>query len=105
MKHEYDIGHNGLHGALHYNWKFDTEIFALKLERVELAVGLLFLAFTGARPGAIFESGCKGVAGTNAALLYKDVKLRLLQPPHEASLLILEVTIMLDKGKCKRNAP
>ncbi|KAL8776435.1 MAG: hypothetical protein Q9194_003154 [Teloschistes cf. exilis] len=99
------VGYNGLHGALYYHWKFDTEIFTLELERVELALGLLFLAFTGAGPGAIFASGCKGIVGTNAALLYKDVKLRLLQPPDEASLLVLEVTIILDKGKRKRNAP
>ena len=105
MRHKHVVGHNSLHGALYYHWKFDAEIFALELERVELAAGLLFLAFTGARPGAIFKSGCKGIAGTNAALLYKDVKLRLLQPPDEASLLVLEVTITLDKGKRKRNAP
>ncbi|KAL8640700.1 MAG: hypothetical protein Q9228_002414, partial [Teloschistes exilis] len=105
MRPKHVVGHNGLHGTLYYHWKFDTEIFALELERVELAAGLLFLAFTGARPGAIFESGCKGIAGTNAALLYKDVKLRLLQPPDEASLLVLEVTITLDKGKRKRGAP
>ena len=72
---------------------------------MELAAGLLFLAFTGARPSTIFESGCKGIAGTSAALPCKDVKLRLLQPPDEASLPVLEVTIMLDKGKRKRNAP
>ena len=68
-------------------------------------MGLLFLAFTGARPGAIFESGCKGISGTNAALLYRDVKLGLLQPLEEAPLLVLEVIILLDKGKRKRNAP
>ncbi|KAL9576434.1 MAG: hypothetical protein Q9203_007748, partial [Teloschistes exilis] len=105
MRHKPVVGHNGLHGALYYQWKFDTATFTLELERVELALGLLFLAFTGARPGAIFESGCKGIVGPNAALLYKDVKLRLLQPPDEVSLLVLEVTIMLDKGKRKRNAP
>lgn len=104
MRHKHVVGHNGLHGALYYHWKFDIETFALKLERVKLAAGLLFLAFIEARPGAIFESGCKGIAETNAALLYKDVKLRLLQPSREASLLVLEVTIMLDKGKRKRNA-
>jgi len=72
---------------------------------VELTIGLLFLAFTGARPSAIFKSGCKGITRTNTTLLYKDVKLRLLQPLGEASLLVLEVTIILDKGKRKRNTP
>ena len=95
MRHKHVIGHNGLYGALHYHWKFDTETLTLELERVQLTAGLLSLAFTGVRPGAIFEIGCKGIAGTNTALLYKDVKLRLLQPPEGASLLVLEVTIML----------
>ena len=95
MRHKHVIGHDGLHGALYYYWKFDTETLTLELERVRLAAGLLPLAFTGVRPGAIFESGCKGIAGTNAALIYKDVKLRLLQPPEGAWLLVLEVTIML----------
>lgn len=105
MRQKHVVDHSGLHDALYYHWKFDTEIFALKLERVQLTAGLLFLAFIGVRPDAIFESGCKGIAGTNAALLYRDVKLRLLQPPKEASLLILKVIIMLNKDKRKRNAP
>ncbi|MCJ1473138.1 hypothetical protein MMC13_001789 [Lambiella insularis] len=105
MKAKHVIGHNGLHGALYYHWKFDTEVFTLELERIQLAAGSLFLAYTGARPGAIFESGCKGIAGTNAALLYGHVKLRLLRPPEKAPLLVLEVTILLDKGKRKRNQP
>ena len=67
-------------------------------------MGLLFLAFTGARPGPIFKNGYKRIPGTNAALLYRNVKLRLLQPPKQAPLLVLEVTILLDKGKRKRNA-
>ena len=100
MRQKHVVGHNGLHGALYYHWKFNTKIFALELERVQFTAGLLFLA-TGARPSAIFESGCKGIAGTKAALLYQDVKLRLLQSLKEALLLVLEVTIMLDKGKRK----
>ena len=66
---------------------------------MELATGLLFLIFTRALPSAIVESGCKGIAGTNVALLFKNVKLRLLQPLDEVLLLVLEVTIILDKGK------
>lgn len=56
MRFEHVVGHNGLHGALYYQWKFDTENFALELDRVQLTAGLLFLAFTGAWPGAVFES-------------------------------------------------
>ncbi len=105
MKQKHVVGHNGVHGALYYHWKFDTEVFALELERMHLAAGTLFLSFTGCRPGAIFESACKGIAGTNEAMLYRHVKLRLLQPKDEPPLLVLEVTILLDKGKRKRNAP
>lgn len=46
---------------------FDIEIFALELEHMEPAAGLLCLAFIGARPDAIFESDCKRIVGTNAA--------------------------------------
>ena len=105
MRQKHVIGHQGLYGALYYHWKFDTEIFPLEWERVQLVAVLLFSAYTGSRPGAIVESGCAGIRGTNAALLYKDIKLRLLRPPGEEPLLILEVTIRLDKGKRKRSQP
>ena len=105
MRQKHVIGHQGLYGALYYHWKFDTEIFPLERERVQLAAVLLFLAYTGSRPGAIVESGCAGIKNTNAALLYRDIKLRLLRPQGEESLLILEVTIRLDKGKRKRAQP
>ena len=72
---------------------------------MQLATVLLFLAYTGARPGAIVESGCGGIRGTNEALLYGDVKLRLLQPHNHVPLLVLEVTIQLNKGKRKRPLP
>ena len=72
---------------------------------MQLAIVLLFLAYTGARPGAIVESGCGGIRGTNEALLYGDVKLRLLQPQDHVPLLVLEVTVRLDKGKRNRPSP
>lgn len=52
---------------------------------------------------AIFESDCIRIAGTNTALLYKNVKPRLLQSSDEASLFILKVIIMQNKGKRKQN--
>ena len=45
---------------------------------MELTARLLVLVFIEARSGAIFKSGCKEIAEANVALLYKDVKLRLL---------------------------
>ena len=105
MKATYTVGHNTLLGMLHYHWNFDTEVFVFERERIQLATVLLFLAYTGARPGAIVESNTEGIRNSNEALLYRDVKLRLLQPPNHVPLLVLEVTIRLDKGKRKRPAP
>lgn len=99
MKEKSVIDHNALLGALHYHWKFDTEVFDLERDRVQLAAVLLFLACTGARPGAVVESSSEGICGTNAALRYRDMTLKLLQPEDGPSLLVLEVTVLLDKGK------
>lgn len=56
---------------------------------MQLAKILLFLAYTGTRPGAIVESGCGGVKGSDEALPYRDLRLKLLQPPEGVSLLVL----------------
>ena len=103
MLQTYTVGHHTLMGMLHYHWTFDTSRFSLERERLQMPAVLLFLAFTGARPGAAVES--VAYRGTNQALLYRDLKLKLLQPPGGSSLLVLEVTIRLDKGKRKRPAP
>ena len=105
IKQKFCVGHNTLLGMLHYHWKFDTSIFPCERERVQLATILLFLAYTGARPGAIVESTSGGIKGSNESLLYKDLKLKLLQPLGSAPLLVLEITIRLDKGKRKRASP
>ncbi len=99
------VGHTALHGALYYHWVFDTEVYDLERERIQLAAVLLLLAYTGSRPGAIVESSSPGIAGTNAALCYGDLVLKLLQPKQGPSLLVLEVRIRLDKGKRMRGEP
>lgn len=33
MRQKHVVDHNGLHDALYYHWKFDTEIFALELKQ------------------------------------------------------------------------
>ena len=70
MKPKHLIYHNGVHSALFYHWNYVIEVFTLELEYVQLAANILSLAYAGARPSALFESGYKGIAGTNAALLY-----------------------------------
>lgn len=49
MRHKYVVGHNGLH------WKFDIEVFALGLDRVQLAAGLLFQALPYSSRVAVLE--------------------------------------------------
>ena len=88
-KHELAV--DGLFGAFYYYWVYDTEAFALERDRVQLATVFLFLAYTGCRPGAIVESGCTGIRGTNKALLYGYVKLGMIQIPGQKCFLILEI--------------
>ena len=103
MLQTYTVGHHTLMGMLHYHWTFDTTRFPLERERLQMPTVLLFLAYTGARPGAIVES--TSYRKTGQALLYRDLKLKLLQPGNGSSLLVLEITIRLDKGKRKRPSP
>ena len=51
------------------------------------------VALTNVRPSAIIESGCR--RGTNEALLYLDVVLRLVRDPENSSqtVLLMEVTL------------
>jgi len=105
MREKPVIGHTALQGALYYHWVFDTEIYDLKRDRIQLAAVLLLLAYTESRPGAIVESSSQGIADTNAALCYEDLVLKLLKPKEGPSLLILKVRIRLDKGKRKQGEP
>jgi len=105
MREKPVIGHTALQGALYYHWVFDTEVYDLERDRIQLAAVLLLLAYTGSRPGAIVESSSQGIAGTNAALCYGDLVLKLLKPKEGPSLLILKVRIRLDKGKRKQGEP
>ena len=49
------MGHTGSYGALYYHWKFDTEAFAHELQRVNVAAGLLFIAYTRYDCPTLFE--------------------------------------------------
>ena len=104
-KQTYTVGHHTLLGMIHYHWTFDESLFTIERERVQLVTVLLFLAYTGARPGSILESGTTGIRGSGQAMLYRDLKLKLLQPSDGSSLLVLEVTIRLEKGKRTRPSP
>ena len=101
-KHELAV--EGLFGALHYHWSYDTEHYDHERNRVQLATVLLIIAFTSTRPGAIIKSGCDGIRGTNEALPYKDIKIKVLQPNDRSikSFLIVEITLLFMKGRRHR---
>ncbi|KAL8903798.1 MAG: hypothetical protein Q9207_003690 [Kuettlingeria erythrocarpa] len=99
---KYTVGYNGILGALCYHWISDTEKFPLERDRVQLALFILLLAYTGARPGAIVESDVAGIRQSNEALKYRDIQLKLVRPSGAAPLLIMKVRITLDKGRRHR---
>ena len=105
MRPTFTVGHNTLRALLYYIWVYDVERFPFERDRIQTCFFSLLLAYLGARPGAIVESSSLGIRGSSEALLYKDTKLKLLRPANNASLLVLEVTIRLDKGKRKRPMP
>ena len=97
------VGHQGLYGLLYYHWTFDSAVYQLERDRIQVAAAFLTIAYTTARPGSVLESGCAGIRGTNQALLYEDCTLKLLRPRDGSEpVLILELDMWLDKGKRHR---
>ncbi|KAL8641816.1 MAG: hypothetical protein Q9228_001434 [Teloschistes exilis] len=97
---KHTVGYDGVLGALCYHWTLDEDQFFFERDRIQLALFILLLAYTGQRPGAIVESDAKGNRNTNEALKYKDIKLKLVRGKGgEAPLLVMTVDICLDKGK------
>ena len=99
------VGHHTLLGMIHYHWSFDKSLFTIKRERVQLVTLLIFFGLHWSPSGSILESSTTGIRGSGQAMLYRDLKLKLLQPSEESSLLVLEVTIRLEKGKRTRPSP
>jgi uncharacterized protein DUF3435 len=60
---------------------------------------MLVIAYTSTRPGALIESGC--LHGSNDALCYKDIVLRVIPNPHQLDqhVLVMEVSLLFMKGK------
>ena len=106
MKQTFTVGHHTLHGMFHYFWCLDTSgLVAYERDRVQVSFVTQQIAFVVARTGTVVESGTAGIRGSNQAPTYRDYKLKLLNPPDDESLLVLEVTLMYDKGKRKRSEP
>ena len=58
---------------LHHHWTLSTDYYTTERERVQLALIILFMACTTARPSTLVEGG--GYRGTNDCLKYKDIEM------------------------------
>ncbi|KAK2800863.1 hypothetical protein FQN51_005798 [Onygenales sp. PD_10] len=91
--------------VLYYHWCLDMSAVPHEWYTVQLPLLMLMTAYTSSRPGALIESGC--VRGSNDALQYRDVVLRVipnLEDP-ERHVLVIEVTLMFMKGKRNKSQP
>ncbi|KAK2786804.1 hypothetical protein FQN53_006101 [Emmonsiellopsis sp. PD_33] len=76
--------------VLYYHWCLDMSAVPHEWYTVQLPLLMLMTAYTSSRPGALIESGC--VRGSNDALQYRDVVLRVipnLEDP-ERHVLVIE---------------
>lgn len=89
------INVDDLHHLLKFLWTWDTHVYPVERQRVQQALITLLIALTTVRPGAIVESS--SYYGTNEALLYRDVALRLVRDPADPNqtVLLMEVTVWL----------
>ena len=99
------INVDDLYHLLIFLWTRDTHVYPVERQRVQQALITLLIALTTVRQGAIIESS--SYYGTNEALLYRDVTLRLVRDPIEPSqtVLLMEVTIRLWKGYREKEKP
>ncbi|TPX19903.1 hypothetical protein DIZ76_017697 [Coccidioides immitis] len=90
---------------LHYHWCLDTSPVPHERYTVQLLLLMLMTAYTSSRPGALIESGC--ARGSNDALRYRDVVLRVIPNPEQPDrhVLVMEVTLMYMKGKRNKSQP
>ena len=69
--------HTTLRSLIHYLFVCDETQFQHECLRVQLALSMLIMAYTGSRPGAILESMYH--KKSNVELCYKDVEINLVR--------------------------
>lgn len=96
---------NDLYQVLHYHWIYDESVFAVERQRIQLALIMLMMVYTTSRPGTIVE--CSGYRGSNQALCYENITLRLVRDPSNPvqQVLIMEVQLTLYKGQREKIQP
>lgn len=96
---------NDLHNLLIYLWTRDTHVYPVERQRIQQSFITLLIALTSVRPGALVESD--SYIGTDEALRYRDVTLRLVRDPEILSqtVLLMEVTVTLWKGEREIKKP
>ena len=99
------LGVEDLLVILRYHWCFDTASVPHERYTVQLPLLILMTAFTASRPGALVESGC--AHGSNEALRYRDVVLRVLPNPGNSNdrILAMEVSLHFMKGRRNKSKP
>ena len=96
---------NDLYHILTYLWTEDTHTLPVERQRVQQAFITLLIALTSVRPGGIIESSC--YRGSDEALLYRNVALRLVRDSEDRSqtVLLMAVTVVLWKGEREKMKP
>jgi Protein of unknown function (DUF3435) len=97
------LGIEDLLAILRYHWYLDTA--SHERYTVQIPFLILMTAFTASRPGALVESTC--ARGSNEALRYRDIVLRILLSPSNANNRIsaMEVSLHFMKGRRNKSKP
>lgn len=98
------LGIEDLLVILRYHWCLDTATVPHERYTVQMPLLILMTAFTASRPGALVESSC--ARGSNEALRYRDVVLRVLANPNSNDrILAMEVSLHFMKGRRNKSRP
>ena len=84
---------------LHHHWALSTDYYTIERERVQLALIILFMACTTARPSTLVGGG--GYYNTNDCLKYK------IKDPGNThrDVFLMRVKFRLMKGKRNKGLP
>ena len=84
---------------VHYHWQEDTNIFPTERQRVQFAFIVLFIAYTGSRPGALLQGN--GDPEDFKGILYRDFHIVMLRDPENTARtrLVLRVVLHHMKGR------